>query len=138
MNRLLTLISLIPYICYLYLLTKQEILTEKKGKDLFRFDTLILVIIFIYFSTFKASFVNKMLFFTINLYFLINHLYDYKAPKKINKKKEYLLFIFVYTIAALLFLPYILAKKLTISYYLAFALILFIHFIVKFAKTLCK
>ena len=138
MNLLLTILSLIPYILYLYILIKDELLNEKTGKDLFRFDTLILITIFVYFSTYKSPLVNKMLFFSICLYLLVNKMYDKNIKGKINIKQNILKFIFVYTIAALLFLPYIIAQKLTISYYLAFILILFIHFIVLIAKKLCK
>ncbi len=138
MNTLLSYISIIPYIFYLYLLIKDEILNKKSGKDLFRFDTLILVGVFVYFTTYKTPLVNKLLFFTITLYLLVNKLYDVKIQGKINLKSELLKIVFVYILAFILFLPYILAKKLTLSYYLAFALILLIHFVMLFVKKICK
>ncbi len=138
MNTLMTYVSIIPYLFYLYFLTKDEILNEKKGKDLFRFDTLILVGIFVYFSTYKAVLVNKLLFFTITLYLLVNKLYDKNIKNKISLKKEFLKLIFVYILAFLLFLPYILKKRLAFSYYLAFALILSFHFVMLFVKKISK
>ena len=68
----MTYISIIPYLFYLFFLTKDELLNTKKGKDIFRFDTLILVFIFVYFTQYEMVLVNKLLFFTINLYLLVN------------------------------------------------------------------
>ncbi len=138
MNTLMTYISIIPYLFYLFFLTKDELLNTKKGKDIFRFDTLILVFIFVYFTQYEMVLVNKLLFFTINLYLLVNKLYDKNLKKKLSLKKDFLKIIFIYLLAFLLFLPYILKHKLTLSYYLAFALILAIHFIVVFVKKLSQ
>ena len=138
MNTLLSYLSFIPYFFYLFLLIKDELVNEKNGKDLFRFDTLILVAVFIFFASYKVPLVCKMLFATINLYLFVNKIYDHDLKNKKIKKKDYLKIVFVYVIALLLILPYILFKKLTFCYYLAFIMILMIHFIVWFAKKICR
>ena len=132
MNMLLSYLSFIPYFIYLYLLIKDELLNEKN--KVFRFDTLILVAIFIYFAHYHVAYVSKILFFTINLYLLVNKLYDKNIKGKIEFKKDYLKILFVYLIAIILCLPY----KLTLSYELSFALILLIHFVFLFIKKICQ
>ena len=94
MNMLLSYLSFIPYFIYLYLLIKEELLNEKN--KIFRFDTLILVVIFIYFAHYHVAYVSKILFFTINLYLLVNKLYDKNIKGKIDFKKDYLKILFVY------------------------------------------
>ena len=136
MNMLLSYLSFIPYFIYLYLLIKDELLNEKN--KVFRFDTLILVAIFIYFAHYHVTYVSKILFFTINLYLLVNKLYDKNIKGKIEFKKDYLKILFVYLIAIILCLPYILKAKLTLSYELSFALILLIHFVFLFIKKICQ
>ena len=137
MDTVFAVISFIPYFIYLYFLGKNELI-EKEKHNLFRFDTLILVAIFVYFTTHDIAFVNEILFFTINLYLLVNKLYDKEIKKKINLKKHVLKFIFIYLLAIILLLPYILKQNLTLSYFLSFAFILAIHFIMVILKKICK
>lgn len=124
MNLALTILSVIPFFAYIFLLIKEEIINKKDYK-LFRFDTLILFAIFIYFTTHKMIFVNKLLFFTINLYLFVNKLYDKKMKTKFNIKKYINKVLFGYFLGILTFIPYIIYRGLTHSYYLAFVLILF-------------
>ena len=86
MNYILSIISTIPFFAYIYLLIKEEIMVDKKDYKLFRFDTLILIAIFIYFAKFKVVFVNKLLFFTICLYLFVNKLYEKKLKEKLDIK----------------------------------------------------
>ena len=129
MNYILSIVSTIPFFAYIYLLIKEEIMVDKKDYKLFRFDTLILIAIFIYFAKFKVVFVNKLLFFTICLYLFVNKLYDKKLKEKLDIKANKIEIIIGYVLAILTFLPYILWRKLLISYLLAFGFILVFHLI---------
>ncbi len=134
MNIILSYLSFIPYFIYLYLLIKEELLNEIKGKNIFRFDTLILALVFYYFANYKVDFVSEILFFTINLYLLANKLYDKSINQKLNFKKEFFKILIVYLIALILLLPFIFGHQLNLSYYLSFILILIIHFIIWLIK----
>lgn len=138
MNYILSIISTIPFFAYIYLLIKEEIMVDKKDYKLFRFDTLILIAIFIYFAKFKVVFVNKLLFFTICLYLFVNKLYDKKLKEKLDIKANKIEIIIGYVLAILTFLPYILWRKLLISYLLAFGFILVFHLIMIIVNRILK
>lgn len=138
MNYILSIISTIPFFAYIYLLIKEEIMVDKKDYKLFRFDTLILIAIFIYFAKFKVVFVNKLLFFTICLYLFVNKLYDKKLKEKLDIKANKIEIIIGYVLAILTFLPYILWRKLLISYLLAFGFILVFHLIMIVVNKILK
>lgn len=138
MNYILSIISTIPFFAYIYLLIKEEIMVDKKDYKLFRFDTLILIAIFIYFAKFKVVFVNKLLFFTICLYLFVNKLYDKKLKEKLDIKANKIEIIIGYVLAILTFLPYILWRKLLISYLLAFGFILVFHLIMIIVNKILK
>lgn len=138
MNYILSIVSTIPFFAYIYLLIKEEIMVDKKDYKLFRFDTLILIAIFIYFAKFKVVFVNKLLFFTICLYLFVNKLYDKKLKEKLDIKANKIEIIIGYVLAILTFLPYILWRKLLISYLLAFGFILVFHLIMIIVNKILK
>jgi membrane protein len=138
MNYILAIISTIPFFAYIYLLIKEEIMVDKKDYKLFRFDTLILIAIFIYFAKFKVVFVNKLLFFTICLYLFVNKLYEKKLKEKLDIKANKIEIIIGYVLAILTFLPYILWRKLLISYLLAFGFILVFHLIMIVVNKILK
>ena len=138
MNYILSIVSTIPFFAYIYLLIKEEIMVDKKDYKLFRFDTLILIAIFIYFAKFKVVFVNKLLFFTICLYLFVNKLYDKKLKEKLDIKANKTEIIIGYVLAILTFLPYILWRKLLISYLLAFGFILVFHLIMIIVNKILK
>lgn len=138
MNYILAIISTIPFFAYIYLLIKEEIMVDKKDYKLFRFDTLILIAIFIYFAKFKVVFVNKLLFFTICLYLFVNKLYEKKLKEKLDIKANKIEIIIGYVLAILPFLPYILWRKLLISYLLAFGFILVFHLIMIIVNKILK
>ena len=138
MNYILSIISTIPFFAYIYLLIKEEIMVDKKDYKLFRFDTLILIAIFIYFAKFKVVFVNKLLFFTICLYLFVNKLYEKKLKEKLDIKANKIEIIIGYVLAILTFLPYILLRKLLISYLLAFGFILVFHLIMIIVNKILK
>ncbi len=138
MNYILSIISTIPFFAYIYLLIKEEIMVDKKDYKLFRFDTLILIAIFIYFAKFKVVFVNKLLFFTICLYLFVNKLYEKKLKEKLDIKANKIEIIIGYVLAILTFLPYILWRKLLISYLLAFGFILVFHLIMIIVNKILK
>ena len=138
MNSILSIISTIPFFAYIYLLIKEEIMVDKKDYKLFRFDTLILIAIFIYFAKFKVVFVNKLLFFTICLYLFVNKLYEKKLKEKLDIKANKIEIIIGYVLAILTFLPYILWRKLLISYLLAFGFILVFHLIMIIVNKILK
>ena len=138
MNYILSIISTIPFFAYIYLLIKEEIMVDKKDYKLFRFDTLILIAIFIYFAKFKVVFVNKLLFFTICLYLFVNKLYEKKLKEKLDIKANKIEIIIGYVLAILTFLPYFLWRKLLISYLLAFGFILVFHLIMIIVNKILK
>jgi len=138
MNYILSIISTTPFFAYIYLLIKEEIMVDKKDYKLFRFDTLILIAIFIYFAKFKVVFVNKLLFFTICLYLFVNKLYEKKLKEKLDIKANKIEIIIGYVLAILTFLPYILWRKLLISYLLAFGFILVFHLIMIIVNKILK
>ncbi len=138
MNYILSIVSTIPFFAYIYLLIKEEIMVDKKDYKLFRFDTLILIAIFIYFAKFKVVFVNKLLFFTICLYLFVNKLYEKKLKEKLDIKANKIEIIIGYVLAILTFLPYILWRKLLISYLLAFGFILVFHLIMIIVNKILK
>ncbi len=135
----LTAASCIPFLMYIFLLIKEEVLKpERSIKEILRFDNLILIIVFIIFTTYKVSMVNQMLFFTINLYFYVNKLYDKKLKQKINIKENIIPIILIYVLAVLSFIPYIFFEQLRYSYYIAFGLIFFFHYFYLIVNTTKK
>lgn len=122
------------YSYYIYLeISAQKTYNYRKWIDenfwkIFRFDTLFLIAIFIFFIRYKNNFVNLMLFFAINLYLLINILYE--LPKK-EKFKIPLTTLISFLI--ILFIPliiYFLTKSFVITTLVMFGYTFFAYIIV--------
>lgn len=141
METIIVYLSIIPWIFYYSInIFKTLIDIDKKGLlSLIRFDSAILILIFIYFVYFNKVFVIQMLFTTINLYFFINSLYD-KEINRDNIKKVFnenrvllcVLYIFM-IICVVLFERFF---KLSYFYYCLFGLSFFINVIIYGLKRL--
>jgi hypothetical protein len=141
MTTFIIYLSIIPWLLY-YSISIYKTLIELDKYSifyLFRFDSIILILIFAYFVRFKKSFVIEMLFATFNLYLFINRLYEknnnHSSFKKVVLDNK-LLLLFLYIITFILI--FILEKylKLAYLYYVLFGLSFFVNTIVYLLKKL--
>ena len=94
-NKIMIYLTFIPWLLFFGKLVKMA-LKETKNKKLdfkwfkahfstiVHFDIIILILLFVYFASFKDSFVNMMLFSVMNLYLYVNTFYD---KRNISKRK---------------------------------------------------
>lgn len=141
METILVYLSVIPWIFY-YSINMFKTLIDidkKRALSLFRFDSVILILIFMYFVFFNKSFVIQMLFATMNLYFFINRLYEKNINrnniKKVYRKNKSLLgVLYLFMIVFIIVLERLL--KLSYFYYCLFGLSFFINVIIYGLKRL--
>ena len=95
---------------------------------MFRFDILLLIIIFINFIRYNNYAVNLMLFFMTNLYLFINILYDYTPPKKIKVNYKVLIVYLILILIPIMY--YLVFKKFVITSLIMFAYTFLAYFIV--------
>jgi hypothetical protein len=141
MTNFIIYLSIIPWLFYYSISIYKTLIDLDKYSVfyLFRFDSIILILIFAYFVSFNKSFVIEMLFATINLYLFINRLYEKnmthpRLKKVILDNKLLLLFIYIFTFILIFFLEKYL--KLSYFYYVLFALSFFVNTIVFLLKKL--
>lgn len=135
MTRIIISLTFIPWILYL-VSSSSRVIKEFRGQkinkeflknnlfNLFRLDTIILVLIFIFFSiTYPSAnqiwLIRVLLFISINLYLLLNSIYDKKNKEKLLKKEYNIIFLLV----ILMLIPivfYLISKKYTTAYYIMF------------------
>ena len=132
-NKIIIYLTFIPWILFYGKLIKMA-LKETKNKKLdskwFRknfstiihFDIIILILLFVYFASFKDTFVNEMLFSVMNLYLFVNTFYDKRSNlNKVLDKKDILPSIIILFISIV---PFILYEfkiiKLSTTYLLSF------------------
>lgn len=135
MTRIIISLTFIPWILYL-VSSSSRVIKEFRGQkinkeflksnlfNLFRLDTIILVLIFIFFSINYPSadqiwLIRVLLFISINLYLLLNSIYDKKNKEKLLKKEYNIIFLLV----ILMLIPivfYLISKKYTTAYYIMF------------------
>lgn len=156
-NRYITLLTFLPWIV-IYGISIIRNLNNKNYRDfsknyfkknffnIFRIDTLILVVCYFFFASFKMAFVNQYLFAVMCLVLCANSLYDEKKPLEKSFFKKYwgelvLLFLIMLTP----FLPYFMRNNLDLTYkimlvylFLEYILILFVSLVVKLVKKLFK
>jgi hypothetical protein len=141
MTNFIIYLSIIPWLFYYSISIYKTLIDLDKYSVfyLFRFDSIILILIFAYFVSFNKTFVIEMLFATINLYLFINRLYEKnmthpRLKKVILDNKLLLLFIYILTFILIFFLEKYL--KLSYFYYVLFALSFFVNTIVFLLKKL--
>lgn len=141
METILVYLSVIPWIFYYSINIFKTLIDidKKRALSLFRFDSVILILIFMYFVYFNKTFVIQMLFATMNLYFFINRLYEKNINrnniKKVYKKNRGLLgVLYLFMILFIIVLERFL--KLSYFYYCLFGLSFFINVIIYGLKRL--
>lgn len=145
MNAVIIYSTFIIWLLYYLLLCKnalKEISFDKDTKylkwlkknfyNVFKIMTLLLIILFIYFMKFNNELVNKILFFTINLYLYIDLIYvDANTKKKLKKNKSNkIIFAFLLISASIPFLYYFLTQNLAITYLFLLLYSYFSYFLV--------
>lgn len=135
MTRIIISLTFIPWILYL-VSSSSRVIKEFRGQkinkeffknnlfNLFRLDTIVLVLVFIFFSATYPSadqiwLIRVLLFISINLYLLLNSIYDKKNKEKLVKKEYNIIFLLV----ILMLIPivfYLISKKYTTAYYIMF------------------
>lgn len=142
MTNFFIVLSLIPwFLCYLKYCTKSLIETnniiitlkwfKKSIFKIFRFETLILIGIFIYFLRFENELVNIMLFGVICLYLFAASFHD--SHNKINCKNFKPNLFIIVSLILITTIPYIFYKNtndLALTYIILFAYLFFSHFLV--------
>lgn len=127
LEKVVVYLTIIPWIFYFSINVFQTLINieNKKKPSLFRFDSIILIFIFVYFVYFNKVFVIQMLFSTINLYFFINSLYEKNINRKNIKKvimNNKLLLFLLYLFTGIFILILSNVAKLSYFYYSLFAL----------------
>jgi|GEM_PF-5458989 len=148
MDQAIIYISFIPWLFYFISYSIKGIKDTKGVKrkkyvnwlkthllQIFRLDTLVLIAVFLYFTKHNNDFVDKTLFFAINLYLFVNSIYD-KSFKNKNKVKwsEATLVIILLIITALPFAYYEYSANVQLTYKLMFSYTFFAYILVIFAK----
>lgn len=141
METIIVYLSVIPWIFYYSINIFKTLIDmdKKRTLSLFRFDSVILILIFIYFVYFNKTFVIQMLFATMNLYFFINRLYEKNINRKNIKnvfKKNKCLLTVLYIFMILFIVVFERLLKLSYFYYCLFALSFFINVIIYGLKRL--
>ncbi len=149
MNKIISIFTFVIWFCYFlhvikYLLANIKITKKTTIKDLifrnykkvFKILPTIFILIFFIFSNFHNNLVNKMLFFTINLYFFVDFIMENKNIDSLHKcfKKNKLEYIIIFIIAFLPIIFYFLTNKLKITYFWLFIYTYFAYFIVASIK----
>lgn len=142
-NNCLILLTFIPWIAIflkniitnLNNPTYQKFLGPKflpKIFKIFRLDTLLLVLVFFYFSSFDKAFVDKYLFPVICIYLFLNSFYAEKIPQNKNFFQDNWLKLFIILIIMLLpFLIYFIYGNLKLTYQIML-LYLFLEYLIIF------
>ena len=150
MNKAIIYVTFLPWLLYFIIYSIKGIKDTKGVKrktyftwlkkhffQMFRFDTLVLIAVFLYFIKFENSMVDKMLFFAINLYLFVNSIYD-KSFKNKNKIEfsELTLVVILLIITTVPFIYYYRHHELINTYNIMFAYTFFSYIIVILAKLL--
>ena len=132
-NKIIIYLTFIPWVLFYGKLIKLA-LRETKDKKLdskwfkknfstiIHFDIIILILLFIYFASFKDNFVDQMLFSVMNLYLFVNTFYDKRnKSNKVLDKKDVAPSILILLISLI---PFVLYEckviKLATTYLIAF------------------
>ena len=126
-NKIALYIGFIIWMFYSYFAISKEILAKNRiktsyleyaRKNIFkvlRIDKLILVLVFLFYTTFKNNSVSIYLFDIMILYFFINLMYEEIKMKKINFGKEIYYYISLLVICLLPLVYYFLKGEIIIT-----------------------
>lgn len=105
---------------------------KKNFYNVFKIMTLLLIMLFIYFMKFNNELVNKILFFTINLYLYIDLIYvDANTKKKLKfNKSNKIIFALLIIASTIPFIYYFFTHNLAITYLFLFLYSYFSYFLV--------
>lgn len=127
-DKYITIITFIPWIL-LYLISMIYNLNNKNYRKfnlkyfkknifkLFRIDTLFLIVVFYYFSSFDKEFVSKYLFVVICIYLFVNSFYEKKSNLGKHFFKDNILNVIL--LVLFMFIPlgfYMFSHKLVLTY----------------------
>lgn len=104
---------------------------KKNILNVLRLDKLILIIVFIIYTTFHNKTVNIYLFAIIMLYLLVNLLYE-KEKIKINLKKEWKYYLSFILISIIPIIFYLVTKKITITHFIMLGILYLFQIIFMF------
>lgn len=105
---------------------------KKNFYNVFKIMTLLLIMLFVYFMKFNNELVNKILFFTINLYLYIDLIYvDGNKKKKLKMHRtNKIIFALLILISTIPFIYYFITYNLAVTYLLLFLYAYFSYFLV--------
>lgn len=135
MTKLVVVLTFIPWILY-FLSSSSRTIKDFRGEKLdktfikenilklFRFDNIVLIALYVYFSlTYPDAdqiwLIRVLLFASINLYLLLNSIYDKKNKDSLEKKEKNI----IYMLAILILIPiiyYAFTRHYKITYYIMF------------------
>lgn len=150
MNDVINFFTVIPWILYFCFRVIDALKGTKKQKfnlkwfknnwkKIFHLEEILLMAIFVYFSSQGDKNLNKflyqMLFVVMNLYLFINSFYDRRRTIANNLNKKDLSVIIITSLFLIMpFLYYIKVKELVLTYYLLFVLVFFSYPIVLISR----
>lgn len=153
LDQYITILTFIPWVLYIVVslitnLNKEEYrlinfnYIRKNFFKIFRLDTLFLLIVFIYFTTFKMEFVLEYLFAIMCIYLFVNSFYEDKNKLKKGFFKENIISIILIFILILIpFIIYFKTKDIIKTYnimliyvFIEYILIIIASYIEKFLK----
>ena len=156
-NKYVILITFVPWIIF-YLISginnlnndNYKIFSVKYLKNnffkIFRIDTLFLIIVFYYFSSFGKEFVDKYLFAVMVLYLLMNSFYEKKEKIKKDFLKENIINLILLLLVMIIpFSIYFIKHKLILTYkvmlfylFFQYIIIIAVNYIAKLIKKIFK
>lgn len=150
MNDIINYLTIIPWILYYCSRVIDALKGTKKQKfnlkwlknnwkKIFHLEEILLMAIFVYFSSQGDKNLNKflyqMLFVVMNLYLFINSFYDRRRNTINNLDKKDLSVIIITSLGIIMpFLFYIKTKELVLTYYLLFGIVFFSYPIVLISR----
>lgn len=156
-NKYVILITFIPWIIFFLISGINNLNNDdykafsvKYLKDnffkIFRIDTLFLIIVFYYFSSFGKEFVDKYLFAVMVLYLLMNSFYEKKEKIKKGFFKENIInLLLLLVIMVIPFSIYFIKHKLILTYkvmlfylFFQYIIIIVVNYIAKLIKKIFK
>ncbi len=150
LNKIISIFTFCIWLVYFYCVIKDAIknnkinkkttlktLFKQNYKKVFKIFPTFLILIFIIFSFFQNTLVNKMLFFTICFYLSIDFAINNKIESISNTiKTDKFTYVIILCLISLPFLFYFLTSKLKYTYIWLFIYAYFAYFIVATIKLL--
>lgn len=157
LNKYITLVTFLPWVL-IFIFSSLNNLGNKNYTSftweylrknlfkIFRLDTLFLIIVFLYFSSFHKDFVDKYLFAVMCIYLFVNSFYEKRNTlKKGFWTKNFLNIFLLFCVMIIPFIIYFTKKDLVFTYkimliylFLEYIIIIIISYITKFIKKIFK